>query len=370
MLLLAAVSHANLAASRPNPAVGGSLFTAGTHLAVDAEVLTLDCGEAADEVRCDFVARYAVRNPTDSPQRAVVAFVGERVATVGLFVDGAQRDRELAAEEFDALLLVPGVRRRVQRRGAELELAPGATATLEARGALTPGRFFQPSYEQPPLSTRHPVLGTRQHRSTRFDLEYVIAPLRSWSGEALPRVAVTLRTPEAWSTSVLQRRAGSRLGVASEETQDAGARVTRFELDGSTADELEFVFTLPPSTVLHGGPFVAAGGTFGPGGGFRARLGYEGATPSWLIWSFSADTDFQRLLQLALVAEAATNAVLVLPSLSAGAGAVVRVLPEAQPGVRAQVALQWPFFGVVTSVDFFPSARDVVQVSLLGRLSL
>ncbi len=377
VLLLAAPGWANLAAARHRPAIAGSVWTAGTHLRVASEQLDITCVEVADAPACTFVASYAVHNDTDTAQATVAAFVGERARDVQLSFAGARVDRELSADELTALSLVPGARRGGLRRGANLSLAPGASAALVAQGRLEPERFVRPSYAKAALWARHPVLGSEVPRSHAFTLEYVIAPIRTWGGGASPpRVAVTLTVPRRWALTVFLRRPAVErepgpLDPSPGLTTERGdARVHAVELDSAEVDTLEVELTLPRRVLHHGGPFAALGGTFGPAGGLRARLGYEVAAPAWFLWSVAAETDFQRLLQLAAVAEAATELVLFIPSVSLGLGVPVRVLPEVQVGARAQLTLQWPYGGLVTSVDVFPGARDVVQVSLLARVSL
>lgn len=376
LALLSGPALANVAAAQHRPAIAGSLWTAGTALAVASEQLAITCVEEDDAPRCTFVATYAVRNDTGTAQATVAAFVGERARDVRLTFAGARVDREFTADEGAALARVPGARRGGLQRGASLSLEPGASAALVAEGRLEPERYFRPSYSQPALWARHPVLGSPVHRTHAFHVQYEVAPIRSWAaGAPPPRISLTLTVPRQWDTLVSLRRPGGdeasrHLAPSPGVTRERGdERVHEVELDSAQVDTLELDLQLPRRTLRHGGPFVALGGALGPSGGLRARLGYEVAAPEWLLWSVTGETDFSRLLQFAAVAEAATELLLIIPSVSVGLGVPVRVLPERQVGARAQVSLQWPYVGFVASLDVFPFAADVLQVSLLGRAS-
>ncbi|MFP6685451.1 MAG: hypothetical protein VB934_12090, partial [Polyangiaceae bacterium] len=138
---------------------------------------------------------------------------------------------------------------------------------------------------------------------------------------------------------------------------------------------LDVEFTLSASPFHHGGPVVGLGGTFGDGGGFRMRFGWEVAAPDWLLYSFNADTDFEERLVLAPVIEAATPSFLgIIPSASLGLGVPIRVVPIAHVGMRSQAAINFAYVGFVTSVDWYPGISsgdpDHLDVTLMGRLSL
>lgn len=122
-----------------------------------------------------------------------------------------------------------------------------------------------------------------------------------------------------------------------------------------------------------GGPLLGLGGALGPGSGFRARFGYEVAAPSWLLYSLTLDTDFTRHLTLAATVEAASPALIIIPSVGIGVGLPVQVLPETLVGARVQASLQFAAVGFVTSLDIFPdlgSGADMLRWTLLFQIAI
>lgn len=109
-------------------------------------------------------------------------------------------------------------------------------------------------------------------------------------------------------------------------------------------------------------------------GGFRMRLGYEVAYPSYVLYSLNVDTDFQDEVVVAPVVELASDSVMfIIPSVGLGLGVPVRVWPEVDVGLRGQLTLQWPLLGVVTSLDVYPGmdteAPGMFQATLLGQIA-
>lgn len=371
-LLSATVAHANIAAARPDPAVASGLETEGTALAVTAEDLAVTCVEARGEPACTFTARYTVHNPTDAPQAALAAFASVRAEDVHVLQDGAAIDRELSADERTRLKRGPAPvpDEALSRRGFTLTLAAGASTQLVVTGQLRPGRFFVPSYATSPVETRHPLLGSAGPRSTTFNLDYLVSPLRSWAAQPPVHVAVTL--PKTWTTRfhVLSKRDANELKPALDA---AGESVTaRFTLDGARDDQLQVALELPERVFFNGGVLLGVGGAFDSTQRLRLRAGYQVAAPQWWLYSLVAETDARReLLLVATVEVASPSLLVVIPSASIGLGLPVRVLPDVRAGGRVQLSLHWPFVGVVAALDVFPgAARDVVQFSLLAQLGL
>ena len=116
------------------------------------------------------------------------------------------------------------------------------------------------------------------------------------------------------------------------------------------------------------------GGTVDDSSHLRARLGYEFAAPKWLIYGLTLDSDFTTDLVVSGMIEAATPFVLMLPSLSGGVGVPVRVLPEAEVGIRIQLGVQYPVAGFVTSFDIYPGLDaddpNMFEVTLLFQVGL
>lgn len=373
VLFTASLANANIAASRPEPAVASGLETAGTSLAVTAEELSITCveGEGHHEPACSFTATYTVTNATDAPQSALAAFASVRSENVHVRRDGVAIDRELSADERARLLGGPT---RVpddalSRRGFDLTLPAGATAQLVVDGQLKPGRFFVASYARSAVETRHPLLGSQVPRSSTFHLDYLVSPLRSWAAQ--PSVQVTVTLPKAWTTRfhVLSKQDARELAPALDAS---GESVTaRFTLDGARDDELELTLELPERVFFNGGVLLGVGGAFDSTQRLRLRAGYQVAAPHWWLYSVTAETDARRELLLVAHVELATPSVLVvIPSASIGLGLPVRVLPDVRAGGRVLASLHWPWVGLVAALDVFPGASDAVQFSLLAQLGL
>lgn len=362
---------ANLAASRPVPAVAGNLEAPGTALAVTAETLAITCVEEARAPVCTFRAAYTVENPEAEPQAAVAAFSGVRTDDVHIERDGAAVDRELT--DAERARLSPGSSRsgpaELSRRGVALELAPGASTQLVVTGRIHPGRYFVASYATSPVETRHRLLGSPVPRSTTFDLDYLVAPLRSWARQ--PRVAVSLTVPAAWTTRLHVLATGDAREVQPPVEHQGDVAVSRFELDGARDEELQVSLELPKPGFFNGGVLLGVGGAFGGGTRLRLRGGYEVAAPHWWLYSLVAETDARRELLVVPAVEVATPSVMVvIPSAGAGLGVPVRVLPDVRVGVRVQASLHWPFLGLVAALDLFPGTADAVQFGLLAQLGL
>lgn len=320
---------ANIGASRRMPATG-ELSAAPTPIEITAEQLTIACD---DEVtpRCEVRAVYELENPSPHPESVEVKFVGERTSNV----------------RFDP----PGPVVTVERR-----------LTLTVSATMTPGRYHVPSYGRSAVETRHMLLGSEVPRSGDFDLEYAIAPLRTWG--AMPkRVAVRLIAPAGWALTVGEHRAHGELTL---------------EVDPEVTDVLPVRLTPPRRRWFHGGPFFGAGAAFSfgavSGTSFRARLGYEIAAPEFLFISLALETDFVRYHTVVPVVHVASEGLLTfIPSASLGVGVPIDLAPSARAGVRLQVTVHWPFFGVVFAADGLlgaPIGPPQLRFSLMGQVGL
>ncbi|MEW5737614.1 MAG: hypothetical protein AB1938_01745 [Myxococcota bacterium] len=363
---------ANLAASRPVPAVASSLESPGTALAVTAEALSITCEEVRREPACTFTAVYTVENPTDTQQSALAAFAGVRAEAVRVTRDGVAIDRPLTDEERERLSLGRTLARQevVERRGVEMTLEPGASTRLSVTGRLNPGRYFVASYTESPVTTRHPLLGSEVPRSDTFHLDYLVSPLRTWAKQ--PMVQVTLSLPSAWVTRVHVLSVGGAREVEPALTAKAGVTVRDFTLDGARDEELKVAFELPPRRFFNGGVLLGVGGVFDSGARLRLRAGYQVAAPHWWLYSLVGETDARSEVLVVPSIEVATPSLLVvIPSAALGLGVPVRLAPDVRAGLRVQGSLHWPYVGVALALDLFPgAAANVAQFSLLASVGL
>jgi hypothetical protein len=117
----------------------------------------------------------------------------------------------------------------------------------------------------------------------------------------------------------------------------------------------------------HGGPFIALGGTFDRG--FRGRVGYELGIGELVLLEVALDSDFQQQVVIAPLIEIASYSLLLLPSLSLGAGVPIQVAPDVRAGVRFEASATFYSLAFVASIDVWP-VDGSWQLSLLGRAGL
>jgi hypothetical protein len=164
-------------------------------------------------------------------------------------------------------------------------------------------------------------------------------------------VETTITYPSGWDPPVDS--------IAGWEVRREGARtvLTRAMSTGEARD-VELTSHVPPARggLRFGGPLLAIGGTVQGNRGPRGRVGLELAGPGWVLYSLSADTDFKRRFIVTPLAEAASPAILFLPSCGIGVGAPVQVAPEPRPGVRIQGDMHFYPVGLVLSGDVYPRA--------------
>ncbi|MBN2497918.1 MAG: hypothetical protein JXR96_25210 [Deltaproteobacteria bacterium] len=391
LLGLGAPCAANIAAPHSNPASASAPARVGAEsIRVRAERLSFSCREKDGQPQCDFEAVYLFENRSDAPAATPAAFYGLRLEEVSIRQGEKDVGREIGEDLRKALDEAvqksfhpkqPSIHAlddylrdktiQLDRAGFRLELPPAGQAEIAVAGRMKPEANFRPSYVQSAVFTRHVYLGSQVEPGS-YEFEYLVAPIRTW-GPA-PVIQVRLEHPADWQSWIavdppdgIQRRVDGPCGD--------GRRCVSFSLPAAAVDSFRFGFHVPEPWIFHGGPMLGIGGNVDDSGGFRMRFGYELAAPAWLFWSLALDTDFDREIVLAPVAEAALPGVFfVFPSLAIGAGVPVRLKPGVQVGIRVQLSMQWMLAGFVTAFDVYPglSTSDplMFQASLLGQIAL
>lgn len=128
----------------------------------------------------------------------------------------------------------------------------------------------------------------------------------------------------------------------------------------------------PNPFVQHGGPYLAAG-IWGPlegEGRFGMRAGYELALVDHLILGFAFETDFDAIAESVLVEIASPELAIIIPSFSAGVGAVFRQLGnrDADAALRLHLGYQIFAIGAFVDFDYWPAISDWT-ICAGGRLS-
>ena len=366
---------ANAAAIQIHPAVMASpTFGEATRLEVTGETLTFDCRPAGGVLSCRFEAAYEVHNPTQEVERAVGAFYGNQDRDVTIEVDGKGAGEQLTPEDLGrldrALDAAAGEQIRTGRGsfapgdakarfGFTLAAGPGERHRLVARGVMDPGETWYPrNYRYAAVEGRHLLLG-REARAREWQLEYLIAPVWTWKGE--PRIAVEVRLADPY------RLPGKMEGWQVERTSE-GAVARRTFAGGEAPATLGLAFERPAPLLENGGILLGIGGAFGSEGGLRARLGYELGTQGFLLASAVVETDFTRRVQLVPAFEAASPAILFIPSAGVGLGLPVMLEPEVRVGGRIQASAMFYPLGAFVAVDLYPrsgTSPGFVEVSLM-----
>jgi hypothetical protein len=397
---------ANVAAPTVEVSVGAAPDAlASTPLIVRDETLDIRCDGPVSRPVCAFDAVYALDNPTDDIIRLPIAFYGVATAVQRVDLGGTPLQvTQLSADDAAAQGLPPIERFTLPESRSRhdlapsrwimtLEVAPRAQVNLTVAGQLSPYAYNVSGhgYGLSALRTRHPMLGTKMP-AERFDFHYLIGPIRTWGGPP-PQVRFSLTAPSDWQVgpslwnvtyegSAEARRAqiepihiNSLAGgdVFTASTEGDLTRLTA-TIDSAQVSNLRFEMRLPPPFFRNGGALLGIGGRVDDSGGTRGRFGYEVALGEPLFLSLNLDTDFKRELVIAPVAELASGSVFVIPSLGLGVGPTLQVLPDLAAGMRAQVTLQWPLLGFVTSFDVYPglSTEDplMFQCTMLAQFGL
>jgi hypothetical protein len=271
-------------------------------------------------------------------------------------------------------------RGEVTRAGFALTVDAGARTEVVVTGVLRlKPRSIPGSYLVPAVWSRHLWMHrTRPHRE--FDLDYLLGPLRTWA--RVGPIDVTVDVPSSWSLE------GATMAADARRDESSGRRPLGFVLEtvdgrtrarGRTSVDAGAILTVrmthPASGVHHGGPFLGIGGAPGADGGFRTRLGYEVAAPSFLLYSLTADTDWNTRVVVTPMVELASPWMFIVPSFGLGVGLPVRVTPDVMVGARIQGSMHLGPLGFVTTVDLYPTLLRAgspggSQVSLYASWSM
>ncbi len=302
---------------------------------------------ADDAPTCALHAAYVLVNPGAAPIDGAGALpVHEQARDVKLLLDGAPTT---AASSEAVSALAP-----TQPAPFALAIPPNGarTLTLDATltGTRTTGRLgLMPS----PVHARHVLLHTPSlRRAIDLIIEAPVASTRVFGYVGTAK----LRVPEGWD-----------LGAAKTWTLDANGIPT------DTSGGMHTTLRVPQFPVRNGGALLGLGGAFGDTGGFRLRLGWEIAAPSWLLYQVSAETNLRGAWTVTPLVLAASTPIVIIPSFGLGLGLPIVVRPETRVGVRLQLEAQILPVGFVASCDFWPAksgAPGYTQWTLLGQIAL
>ncbi len=378
------VARANMAAIQRNPTgVVGPAIARETNLRVDDEQLSFACTEERGYPVCAFEARYTITNPGPTREEAAVVFYGVSTKGIRVTIDGAPAAGTPSPAETAALdAAVAAIRGAsgeqpshreqratppVDRAGFLLAAEPGSRHRVVVTGRTLGGKGWVPhDYSTDAVNARHLVVSRQVEEDPMYDIDYLLAPIRTWKGD--PRIDVRVTFPSRWHLAI----GGWRSPGWAASREGESAVLTR-SMTAKEAAVLRMSIVIPAPQLHNGGPLVAAGGTFGPTKAARGRIGYEVAPRPWLFASATADTDFRRRFIVTPLVEAATPAILIIPSFGLGVGVPVQIAPDPRVGARIQGDIHFFPVGFVTSVDLYPRFGSALpgfaEVSLLGQVA-
>ncbi len=340
-------AHAT-AAPRPPPVLVQGLRLSEGVLVSRADTDVSCVAGPHDAPRCTVRITYALVNQGAEP----------REGGGSLVVDDSAQDLRLTldgvATSASTTTVVEGKPQGQAPTTFALSIGAHATRALTVSavfdGARTTGRLgFTPSA----VHARHLVLHTP---SVRRILDVLIAaPPTELRAPGFASEA-RLRTPRGWDLDGLEGW-----------TEAADGSHT------ASVAELRIGVHIPPFPIRNGGVLLGLGGALGDDGGFRMRLGWEVAAPSWLLYQVSAETDARGRWNVTPLVLAASNALLIIPSFGFGVGMPIQVRPDTRLGVRIQLEAQLLPIGFVASCDLWPktsTAPAYTQWTLLGQIAL
>ena len=335
-------------------ASGGS----GTEVVSEAVDVRCSDGEVAEQLECEVVATWQLRNPSDHALAPQVMVSLEGVGESVMVLEGVELSGSAPTLRPLSVGIPPGATITLVMRAS---LRVGASGSADPASSLLAGRDA--------LSARHPVLvgpwnGTE--RGFRWTRPIGIR----WA--SVGETSITVHAPAGWRVRADDFR---------EEQQADGTYEGTFQPGGTPPPAVEVVLTHGGSRddVRAGGPFVGLGGTFDQG--FRLRAGWEMGITEWVILSASADTDFQNFVVITPMVEAATWSLIVAPSLSAGIGVPIRYGPmpsqvdttmlvfDWTAGLRLEASATFLSVAFVASFDIYPQYGGF-EITLMGRVGI
>jgi hypothetical protein len=256
-----------------------------------------------------------------------------------------------------------GVEDDGERAGYELavELSPGQPRQVEVESVASQSHFHGRPWNAdcwgnvhsgcPGAFARHAVVG-RYATPRWYGAPWLSIRVEDAAVADLPLVIVVTH-PSSWHLS--DDRPDD--GVDFERSHDGRTTRIHVPVGGQTIHADLAVRTSRPRN--RGGPFLGLGRVARDRAWLRG--GYEHpfvVEPTMVSLSGLVETDGREVLVVAVLAEVATSAVIIFPSLSFGVGVPVQILPEPAGGFRVQMSLHPRLIGLEVSVDRYPRLKD------------
>jgi hypothetical protein len=366
-----------------------------TGIVVRKEILTLNCSEKVEGIRCSFRAEYNLLNPGKRSESALCAYYGILNRDIQISIDNKPVSRKLSKQEV--LLLdkaVADIRKENRifplkkttdtRKGFLLRLAPSEKKKVVVTGHIddagnTPWGFAA-TYGKP-LQFRHSILSSPSSYFSH-DIVYFLSPIKTW--RRVDEIIVRINHDNSYTSEAffINRfghrgnipRPGKQVGLISSERKNSVEKEWRGKGIPGNFLIVRFKENRSHYRFNSGGFSLRSGADFEDPVRFRAGMLYEFSFPHRIIYSFTAETDFRSHLTFAPLLEISTYAYL-FTSCSFGIGApyMIRFDDSNAPGVRFQPAVHFGPLGIILPIDYYPGLKsddpERFQLSLFLQVS-
>lgn len=375
--LVPRLAGANAAAPNPAPKLSAlGVEVNKTPLVVDSASLRIDCRGVET---CALEVHYAITNPTDAASGGTAAFYGKSTLDMKVTVDGVSANvgiDESSRAAFDASVQqasggreIYGLGANVDRQGFAVTVAPHATAQVVVTGTLVANmRRGYDGFAPMADTARHMALTPNAPKSSRMQLDYLVAPIRTWG--AVPKtMTFTLVHPADWDPHV---NGADDLRVSTAPD----GRTIREGTVPTTLDWLDIdVYLGEFGQRFRGGVFAGIGGNVDDATGIRMRVGGELAWRRSYLTSLALEIESGSPTSYVIIpaVHAATPWILFIPSLGAGVGVPVRVSPSFEVGGRIQLDAHLGPVGYFVAFDWYPGMEAGprrFEVAMMAQLSI
>lgn len=341
--------------------IGATRSMSPLAVAITREEVELDCLPPDGDDRampCDLRIRITLANAESELVAAPLLFTVERADGLTIGEPGT-----VSATAVPVL------------RPLTFPIPSGGERTLELHGSIELRRADTGmTGVTDALAARHPLVATA---TTGTERSFVYArPVAGHFTSVPEEITVRVRVPEG---HYLDTRGA---GWSVEGTPRDRVATVRMPRDSRVVDLPISIRSGAPELdiIRNGGPFLAFGAAIGDGRPttFRGRVGYEIGFIDWIIVGVSAETDFARVVEVAVMLEAASPSMVFPPSFSVGVGLPIRVWsdPAAMPaatsptaGIRVAGGLTFLAIGFEALFDYWPT-DNAWSLGLLGRIGL
>jgi len=366
---LAACGPSELSQSKDYPeAMLGIRLTKPTPVQLTAATLIIRCEPDEDSLACTAETTYTLANQAETDAQ----IRGEYYGASSSYLQMSWAGRRLQLNQFyddESLAQVnrTAVEQQQPARTGQLDstfdftLPASSQNVLSFTSTVTPCQTDRPDTRRATSSSmlqlRHPYFAPRTVAKSVLRYSFELWPVRLWTGTQLQKVKIVL--PPQWTAE-----------VRGFPAKKIGPGLLEGEQDGRVADVM--VLTLRHSEsgpLVNGGPLFAVGGRLDRAQ-LRFRAGYELGLGEAASTSLVLDHELNRYSTLAWMWELGTHSGPFWPSLTIGAGPLVRLgSGSTAAGGRVQGGLSFKIISFGVSLDIQQEPEPLASF-VWGQVSL